>query len=73
MAVTECPKIFQVQCIWGRIFVSLEKIFGPPYHSNGTKIHLDAALNLHISLRQTHLKITANKLWGVERNYAIGK
>ena len=27
MIVAECPKIFDVQCIWGRIFVSLEKIF----------------------------------------------
>ena len=71
----ECPKIFDIQCAWGRIFVSLEKIFvckycrlyftyflleiciektlhkllrarffGHPYHSNSTKIHLDAAL-----------------------------
>ena len=23
----DCPKIFDVQCIWGRIFVSLENIF----------------------------------------------
>ena len=23
----ECPKIFDIQCAWGRIFVSLEKIF----------------------------------------------
>ena len=27
MVVTECPKIFAVQCFWGRIFVSLEKVF----------------------------------------------
>ena len=27
MVVAECPKLFDVQCIWGRIFVSLEKIF----------------------------------------------
>ena len=27
MIVAECPKIFDVQCIWGRILVSLEKIF----------------------------------------------
>ena len=27
MVIAECPKIFDVQCIWGRIFVSLEKIF----------------------------------------------
>ena len=27
MVVAECPKIFDVQCIWGRIFVSPEKIF----------------------------------------------
>ena len=27
IVVAECPKIFDVQCIWGRIFVSLEKIF----------------------------------------------
>ena len=27
MFVAECPKIFHVQCICGRIFVSLEKIF----------------------------------------------
>ena len=27
MVVAECSKIFDVQCIWGRIFVSLEKIF----------------------------------------------
>ena len=64
MVVAECPKIFDVECIWGRIFVSLENIFvfkcfymenvlqelflaqffGYPYHSNGTKIHLDAEL-----------------------------
>ena len=25
--VAECPKIFDVQCIWGRTFESLEKIF----------------------------------------------
>ena len=25
--VTECPKISNVQCIWGRIFESLENIF----------------------------------------------
>ena len=76
MVVAECPKILDVQCIWGGIFVSLEKIFvfkysqtifhlvftlniygksvtrtflgtffRHPYSSNGTKIHLDAALN----------------------------
>ena len=70
MVVHEGPKIFYVQWIWRRIFVSLEKIFvfkclqtifhlvftwniygknyknffGRPYCSNGTKIHLDAAL-----------------------------
>ena len=27
MVVAECTKIVDVQCIWGRIFVSLEKIF----------------------------------------------
>ena len=27
MTVAERPKIFDVQCIWLRIFVSLEKIF----------------------------------------------
>ena len=27
MVVAECPKIFDVQCIRGRIFVSLENIF----------------------------------------------
>ena len=27
MVVAEGPKIFNVQCIWGRIFVSLEKVF----------------------------------------------
>ena len=27
MIVAECPKIFDVQYIWGRKFVSLEKIF----------------------------------------------
>ena len=27
VVVAECPKLFDVQCIWGRIFVSLEKIF----------------------------------------------
>ena len=26
MVVAEFPKIFDVQCIWGRIFVSLERI-----------------------------------------------
>ena len=26
MTVTEGPKIFDVQCIWGRIFMCLEKI-----------------------------------------------
>ena len=25
MVVAECPKIFDIQCIWRRIFVSLEK------------------------------------------------
>ena len=27
MIVAECPKIFDVQCIWEMIFVSLEKMF----------------------------------------------
>ena len=27
MVVAECPKIFDVPCIWERIFVSLENIF----------------------------------------------
>ena len=27
MVVAECPKIFGVQCIWGRMFLSLENIF----------------------------------------------
>ena len=27
MVATECPKIFDVQCIWGRMFVAHEKIF----------------------------------------------
>ena len=27
MIVAECPKIFDGQCIWGMIFVSLEKTF----------------------------------------------
>ena len=27
MVVAEGPKIFDVHCIWGKIFVSLEKIF----------------------------------------------
>ena len=27
MVAAECPKIFDVPCIWGRIFVSLENIF----------------------------------------------
>ena len=27
MVVAEGPKIFDAQCIWGRISVSLEKIF----------------------------------------------
>ena len=27
MVIAECLKIFDVQCIWGRIFASLEKIF----------------------------------------------
>ena len=27
MAVAEVPKVFDVQCIWGRLFVSLEKKF----------------------------------------------
>ena len=27
IVVAEGPKIFNVQCIWGRIFVSLEKVF----------------------------------------------
>ena len=31
MVVAECPNIFDVQCIWGKIFVSLEKIFGFKY------------------------------------------
>ena len=75
MVVAECQKMLDIQCIWGRIFVSLEKIlvfkysdtifhlvfceiymekvlqelfwahfFVHQYHSNGTKIHLDAAL-----------------------------
>ena len=26
MVVTEAPNIFNVQCIWGKIFVSLKKI-----------------------------------------------
>ena len=26
MVITECPKIVNFQCIWGRTFVSLEKI-----------------------------------------------
>ena len=78
MVVAECPKVFDVHCIWGRIVVSLEKIFvfkysytlfqlvftwniyrkkvtrtfwvhyfGPPYHSNGTKIHLGGAQHVY--------------------------
>ena len=31
MIVAKCPKIFDVQCIWGKIFVSAEKIFGLKY------------------------------------------
>ena len=27
MVVAECPKIFDFQCIWEKIFVSLENIF----------------------------------------------
>ena len=27
MVAADCPKIFDAKCIWGRIFVSLEKIF----------------------------------------------
>ena len=27
MIVAECPKIIDVQCCWGKIFESLEKIF----------------------------------------------
>ena len=27
MVVAGCPKILDAQCIWGRIFLSLEKIF----------------------------------------------
>ena len=27
MVVAECPNIFDVQFIWGRVFVSLENIF----------------------------------------------
>ena len=27
MVVAECPKMFDVQCIWGWIFVSLENDF----------------------------------------------
>ena len=27
MVLAECPKMFDVQCIWGRIFVSLENDF----------------------------------------------
>ena len=49
MVVTECPKIFDVQCIWGRVLVShifLGIFFGQPYRSNVTKIHLDAALHI---------------------------
>ena len=31
MGVAECPNIFDVQCICGKIFVSLEKIFSFKY------------------------------------------
>ena len=31
MVVAECPNIFDVQCICGKIFVSLEKIFSFKY------------------------------------------
>ena len=27
MVVAERPKMFNIQCIWGRIFVSIVKIF----------------------------------------------
>ena len=31
MVVAECPEMFNVQCVWGMIFVSLEKIFAFKY------------------------------------------
>ena len=39
MVVADGPKIFDVQCIWGRIIVSLEKIFVFKYSQ--TIPHLD--------------------------------
>ena len=31
MVVAECPEMFNVQCTWGMILVSLEKIFAFKY------------------------------------------
>ena len=45
MIVVECRKIFDVQCIWGRIFVSLEKIFVFKYSQ--TIFHLVFTRNIY--------------------------
>ena len=55
MTVAECPKIFDVQCIWGKIFVSLGKAFVFKYLQ--TIFHLVFKWNIMESVTRNYTKI----------------
>ena len=46
VAAAECPKIFDIKCIWGKIFVSLAKIFVFKYSQ--TIFHLVFMRNMYM-------------------------
>ena len=69
MVVAECPKIFDFQCIWGRIFVSLENIFVFKYFCMENVLQ---KLFWHIFLGTHTIQIVPKYIWMRNCDIKIG-